>query len=133
MKRLEIENEEFTKDELLDLFHKEKNPAVKERILAIVFMMEYKNCSKVAELIGRSRNTVQNWVNDYNAKSLEGLKPAPRSGRPARLTKRELELLKMDLVRNPRELGYDFSNWDGKSVMYHIHQTFGVKFSVRRV
>jgi len=34
-------------------------------------------------------------------------------------------------MTHPREQGYEFSNWEGKSVAEHVHIKFGVSFSVR--
>ncbi len=36
------------------------------------------------------------------------------------------------MLTHPRELGHDFSNWDGKSVSYHIKQKFSLELSVRQ-
>ena len=37
-----------------------------------------------------------------------------------------------DVFTHPRELGYDFSNWEGKSVSEHIKTKFGVLLKVRQ-
>ncbi len=36
-------------------------------------------------------------------------------------------------MTQPRELNYEFSNWEGKSVAEHIHIKFGVVLTVRTV
>ena len=57
--------------------------------------------------------------------------PNSPPGRPSRLSKDQKEDLKLDITTHPRELGYEFSNWEGKSVTEHIHVKFGVFLTVR--
>lgn len=57
--------------------------------------------------------------------------PNSPPGRPSRLSRGQKDELKLDILRHPRELGYEFSNWEGKSVAEHIHVKFGVFLTVR--
>ena len=47
-------------------------------------------------------------------------------------TEGQKNVLKADVSTHPRELGYDFSNWEGKSVSEHIKNKFGVLLKVRQ-
>ena len=96
-------------------------------------MHEFKNCTKVAEIIGRHRSTIIRWVKMFNEEGIDDLVPSISPGRPSRLSEIQKEALRQDILTHPRELGYDFSNWDGKSVAHHIKHKFGVSFKVRRV
>ena len=40
-------------------------------------------------------------------------------------------MIKLDIMKHPREIGYNFSNWEGKSVAKHIYLRFNVSLSVR--
>ena len=51
--------------------------------------------------------------------------------RSFRLSQGQKEELKLDILRHPRELGYEFCNWEGKSVAEHIHVKFDVFLTVR--
>ena len=53
--------------------------------------------------------------------------------RPSSLSEEQKESLKADVLTHPRELGYEFSNWEGKSAAYHINQKFSVELNVRQV
>jgi len=44
--------------ELLRLYRQEKNVKLKERYYALILMHEYKNCTKVAKIIEKSRVSV---------------------------------------------------------------------------
>jgi len=43
-----------------------------------------------------------------------------------------MEELKKDVATHPHELGYDFSNWEGKSMSYYVKKKFGVVLKVRQ-
>lgn len=53
--------------------------------------------------------------------------------RISRLSENQKEELKVDVLMLPRGLGYEFSNWEGKSVANHIEKKFDVNLSVRQV
>jgi transposase len=93
-------------------------------------MHEFMNCTTVAELIKKSRRTIQTLVNMFNEGGLEAITPNSPPGRPSSLSEEQKELLKLDMLTHPRELGHDFSSWDGKSVSYHIKQKFSLELSV---
>jgi len=63
---------------------------------------------------------------------LKALAPKVSPGRPSRLSLEQKEELKNDVLTHPRELGYDFSNWEGKHVSKHIKNKFGVLLKVRQ-
>ena len=104
---------------------------LKERYHALLLMYELQNCTTVAELVKKSRKTIQLWVNAFNEEGLEAIVPNTPPGRPSRLSEDQKEELKTDVLTHPRELGYDFSNWEGKSVSEHIKTKFGVLLKVR--
>ncbi|MEE9376405.1 MAG: winged helix-turn-helix domain-containing protein [Candidatus Lokiarchaeia archaeon] len=93
---------------------------------------KFKNCTKVAEIIKKDRRSVQLWINAFNEGGLEAIVLNSPSGRPSSLSEDQKEDLKADVLTHPRELGYEFSNWKGKSVAYHIEKKFGVSLSVRQ-
>lgn len=131
MKKLQITRSSPDHDELVELYKKERNSKLRERYQALYLMIKLENCSKVAELIKKSRNTVQTLVKMFNEGGLDAIAPGSPPGRPSRLSDEQKEALKEDIMMHPRELDYDFSNWEGKSVAEHVRVKFGVSFSVR--
>lgn len=131
MEKLQITRSSPDHDELVELYKKESKVKLKERYQALYLMIELQNCTKVAALIKKSRRTVQTWVNIFNEGGLEVIAPESPPGRPSRLSQDQKEELKLDIMTHPRELGYEFSNWEGKSVAEHIHIRFSVSLSVR--
>ena len=132
MEKLQIIRSSPDHDELVERYKKEKDSKLKERYHALFLMHEYSNCTTVAELIKRSRKTIQTWVKTFNEGGLEAIAPNSPPGRPSSLSDEQKEILKTDVLTHPRELGYDFSNWEGKSVSHHINKKFCVKLSVRQ-
>lgn len=132
MEKLQILRDSPNYNELIGLYRKEKTHKLKERFHAFILMYELKNCTKVAHLLKRSRRTIQSWVNAFNEGGIEGIIPNKPPGRPSRLSKEQMEELEKDILTHPRMLGYDFSNWEGKSVSYHLKKKFGVELKVRQ-
>ena len=131
MEKLQITKSSPDHGGLVELYKKESNVKLKERYQALYLMIELRNCTKVAKLIKKSRKTVQTWVKIFNIGGLEELIPNSPPGRPSRLSQGQKDELKLDIMTHPRELGYEFSNWEGKSVAKHIHVKFGVILTVR--
>ena len=132
MERLQILRTSPNYDELVELYKKEKHSKLKERYHTLFLMIEFKNCTIVAELIKRSRKTIQMWVNAFNEGGIDGIRPEKPPGRPSRLSQGQMEELKADVLTHPRKLGHDFSNWEGKSVAHHLKKKFNIDLSVRQ-
>jgi len=132
MEKLQITRNSPDHDELVELYKKEKNPKLKERYHALFLMHKFINCTTVAELIKKSRKTIQTWVKTFNSGGLEDIVPSSPPGRSSSLSEEQKESLKADVLTHPRELGYEFSNWEGKNVAHHIKQKFSVELSVRQ-
>ena len=132
MRKLCITRASPDHEELVTLYRKEKHPKLKERFHTLVLMHEIQNCTQVAELMKRDRKTIQIWVKKFNEDGLENLVPRTPPGRPSRLTNEQKEELERDILTHPRELGYEFSNWEGKKVSYHLKVKFGVELKVRQ-
>ena len=95
-------------------------------------MYEFQNCTTVANLIKKSRITIQNWINAFKEGGLKAIVPKSPPKWPSSLTEDQKQLLKADVTAHSRELGYDFSNWEGKSGSEHIKNKFGVLLKVRQ-
>ena len=133
MKPIEITRTDYMADEMWAFYKKERDGRMKERYQAIAIMLEGNNAREAADVLHLSRNTTWEWATAYNDAGFDGLKRKSPPGRKSRLTDDEKELLKVDIQKNPRDLGYEFSIWDGKSVSHHIEQRFSKLIGVRGV
>ncbi len=132
MRPLQITRSSPDHDVLVELYRKEKNLKLKERYQALYLLSEGRNCTQVAKMLKRSRRTILNWLNAFNRGGLTAIVPILSPGRPSRLTEEQKTTLKDDVLQHPRDLGYDFSNWEGKHVSQHIKNKFGVLLKVRQ-
>jgi transposase len=132
MEKLQILRDSPSYGELIELYRSERHPKLKERFHALFLMHELKNCTEVAKILKRSRRSIQLWVNAFNEGGLEEIIPNAPPGRPPRLSESQMEELKTDVLTHPRELGYDFSNWEGKNLSHHIEKKFSVVLKVRQ-
>ncbi|MFX1298214.1 MAG: IS630 family transposase [Promethearchaeota archaeon] len=133
MRKLQITRKSPTKDKLKELYRNEKDIRLKERYHAIYLMHEFENACEVANLLGREKTTILTWIKAFNQHGLEGLLRRSPPGRNSRLSKEQMEKLKGGILKNPCELNYNFSNWEGKSIAFHILKKFGVQLGVRAV
>lgn len=133
MRRITITRQSPAREELEELFLKEKDVRARERYHAMFLMHVHQNAADVAAIMGRDNKTILTWIKAFNASGIDGLKRGLPSGRPSRLNTEQKATLKWDVKKGPRSFGYDFSNWDAKRVAYHIQKKFGVNLGVRRV
>lgn len=133
MKAIKITRDDYTADEMWELYKKEKDGRMKERFQAIALMIEGKTAPQAAKALHLARNTTWEWAVAYNENGLDGLQRKSPTGKNSRLNNEQQEMLKDDVIRGPRELGYSFSNWDGKTLSHHIKLKFGVSLGARGV
>lgn len=93
-------------------------------------MYKLKNCLLIAKILKKSRKTIQSWISIFNQGKLNAFVLNGSPGHSSKLTKEQWKKLKKDVMIDSRKLGYDFSNWEDKSVDYHIKKKFGVKLNV---
>jgi len=132
MKPLQITRKSPNHDGLVELYKKEENLRLKERYQALYLLCERNNCTKVAKTLKRSRRTILNWLHAFNEGGLDAIVPTLPPGRSSRLTKEQKAKLRNDVLTHPRDLGYEFSNWEAKSVAFHISKKFDVELGARQ-
>ena len=132
MEKLQITRSSPDHEKLVKHYKKEKDSRLKERYHALILMHEFQNCSKVAEIVKKSRTTIQKWVNAFISEGIEAILPHSPPGRPSKLSEEQKAILKADILTHPRKLGYKFSNWEGKNISEHIKNKFGVLLKVRQ-
>ncbi|MHA1725895.1 MAG: hypothetical protein ACTSYC_11385 [Promethearchaeota archaeon] len=120
MKKLKIIRNSPEHDELIEFYRKEKNPKLKERYHALFLMHEFMNCPTVAKLAKKTRKTIQAVIKRFNQNRLKGTVQNMPSGRLSRLLLEQKKLLKADVLTRPLKLGFEFSDWEGKSTVQHI-------------
>ena len=84
--------------------------------------------AEVARRCGVSCQSASRWQTAWEQGGKPALKKAPKAGRPARLTRQDLEKLKQSLKAGPAAHGFATELWTARRVAQVIEDTFGVKY-----
>ena len=76
----------ISKDELEDIYKKDRNSKIKERLLAILHLYEEKNIPEVSRIIKRSESSVEGWLKRWNENGYNGLIPELKGGPKPKLS-----------------------------------------------
>lgn len=102
-----------------------ENRRLRERYLALALVASGRSLNQVAEEVGRQRQTVGNWIRQFNEEGLEGLEPGFGKARQPRLLDTEFEALKTALEKPPKTFGFSTIKWRSWQAAQYIEQTFG--------
>ncbi|TLD40942.1 MAG: Mobile element protein [Candidatus Jettenia ecosi] len=101
-----------------------ENKRLRERYLALALIASGKSIQRVARQIHRRRQTVSEWVHNFNQKGIENLVPEFKSPQKPYLTKEEFDMLYQAVQKPPCQSGVKTSRWSGKSVAAYIKKVF---------
>ena len=105
------------------------------RLCSLKMNLNDPECSadRLGKIMQKSPRTVANWIHALNTSGdIDVLRDKPKPGRNNRLTGEQLEELKLQLQKQPREAGIDANLWDGKSLSHYIKEHYGVLIQVRQ-
>ena len=102
------------------------------RLDVILYVLQGASSYEAARLFGHSPRTVEYWVHRLLSGGLTGLWEGNRTGRPGRLSAADLQKLRKELRRSPRDWGYDQNLWDGVLLSHHLEKEYSTSVSVRQ-
>ncbi len=112
----------LAKSKLVNLYKKENDPKVKERLLLIIKVREDNQLPfRVVKEIHRSNPWASDWLKRYDKEGLEGLKNRTKSGRPSELSEEISFSIK-------KELSHSKQGWTTKQVEELIINKSGIKY-----
>ena len=79
----------------------------------------------MAKAVGVEARTVRQSLRRCNATGLDGLRAAPRSGRPATYTPAEVGEVRAAARTNPRRLGMPVASWTLARLEAHLNEEEG--------
>lgn len=89
--------------------------------------------SEIAAIVRESEYTVRRWLKRYQAEGLEGLKDAPRSGAPPKVTADyQAELVRV-VRQRPRSMGLEFSLWTLQRLADYMAEATGIRIHAETV
>jgi len=119
---------EAQQEELDRLYRTTKDPRLRTRAQMVLLAGEQgRTVPEIAKIVRESDTTILRWLKRYQAEGAEGLKDAPRSGRPARVS----DAFQADLVaavrRRPRSLDLPYSLWTLQRLADYMAEKTGVR------
>jgi putative transposase len=103
----------------------ESNPDVRERILLVRRIIEYRqHIEDVAKELHRCRAWAYKWYKRYNDNGLEGLNDKAKTGRPP-------DVPKDVMMQIRKELADSNTGWDFRQVMDLIYKKSGVRYIMK--
>ena len=124
---------EFSKEQLRELYNKEKNAKAKLRLLAAIKRREGKTLDNIASSLQKPKTTIHDWLQRLERKGMRNLYDLKQPGKPARLIKKQLKELDTILDDSPLKQNIPFVIWTTNLVRYIILKKFDVRFKVRQV
>ena len=100
-----------------------------KRIHTILYAVEGRPASDIAEILGLSEQCVRNYVAAFVLKGLASLTYQRPPGRAPRLTKTQKRELEDLLDKGPEPAGYDEGGWTSALIQDLILTRFGVEYS----
>jgi len=112
----------LAKTQLVNLYKKENDPKVKERLLLIIKVREDGQIPfRVAEEMHRSNPWASDWLKRYDKEGVKGLKDRTKSGRPSELSQEATYQITKELKKSNQ-------GWTTKQVEELIIKKSGIKY-----
>jgi transposase len=128
--KLEISESE---EELKEILGKQKTPSDKERI-QVLYLLKSKQAETVqiaAQLVGRNRVTVQEWLKEYRKEGISGiLRHKPRVGRKPKIPDWAQQELQQELQKQSQQ-GQGFNSYE--EIRQWLQEKLGIETSYKNV
>ena len=112
-----------TKATLVNLYKKENDPKVKERLLLVIRVREDGQIPfRVVKEMHRSNPWASDWLKRYDEEGIKGLKDRTKSGRPAGMSEEISYQIKERTIRNSNQ------GWTTKQAEELIIKKSGIKY-----
>jgi len=120
--------------ELGAFYRKTKDARLRTRAQMVLLSAEKGlKAEEVAEIVRESHATVLRWLKRYRAEGVEGLKDAPRPGKPLTITDEYRQRLLEVVRRRPRSLGLEYSLWTLQRLSDYMAEQTGIRVSTETV
>lgn len=131
MKKLEIVNAKEQSEAIRNEIFRSEESRYDHRLHGLLLVSEGVSCYDAGVMFGEDPRTIERWVKKFNEKGFNSLREGKRTGRPSKLTPKQMDEINSDLRKNPSEFGYEQNLWDGKLLKHHISEKFHIEIGVR--
>ncbi len=105
--------------------------SIKERKLIIQWNEKGKTQQEIAELLNCHQTSISRFLSKYKRKGI--IQDLPRSGRPTKLTKKNLAKLKNKILTKIKSTNNEYCSVSTKQIGIIIRQEIGETYSLRHV
>jgi len=124
---------EYTREDLLRIYEKEKDPKAKIRLLAAIHRKKGLTFQKIGQIIEYAPTTLRRWLHRMHKEGIHRRYNKKKPGRPKKLTDEQLNQLRSVVMNSPQAVGLLFVMWTTKLVQDYILKTYNVSYSLRQV
>lgn len=103
------------------------------RFRAIELHNEGKQVNEIAHFFGVHRGSVSSWITKYKRKGKEALKSRKASGRPCKMTEKEMKIVVSVLQNDATHHGFETPLWTCKRLQHIIRRKTGKKMHTTNV
>lgn len=114
-------------------FVSEQNIHAKTRLHAAFLRRQGKKEDEIADTLGVTKSAVSKWLNKLQDNGLKAAVPIRQTGRPKRLSIKQLKVLRSDLLKEPAKHSYSAGFWSTRMVQEHVRKKFGASFVDRHM
>jgi transposase len=124
----------YTSEELQGMLRKDEKYQQAIRLYACYQVSLGMSPVQLSALYNTSFKAICNWIHRFNAGGPEALIDKSKSGRPDRLTAKQLSKLKeLVLNQSPEKHGFNTATWTGPMLISWIDKTFGVVYKKAQI
>lgn len=89
-------------EELVRFIDLKRYDAIRDRIRAVVLVLEDRTAPEIGQILGRHFRWVQRWVYRYREEGLAGLEDRPLPSQPTKLAKEQVEAFEVRITVGPQ-------------------------------
>lgn len=119
----------ISKEELMQLYKKEKNAKAKLRLLASIQRKEGRTLDDIAYSLQKPKTTIHDWLKRMESEELKGCYDIKQKGNRSKLTLQQREELKKILDKSPQDQKIPFKLWTTTLVQYVIYKNHGISYT----
>lgn len=114
---------------VLRLYDHTSHVGLKSRCHIILLSAQRYRVPQMAAVLFSSEDRVARCIHEFNRSGLEGMLPAERVGRPAKISEENLKRLQEVVESDPRDLHYPFSTWTAEWLALALKEQIDLEVS----
>jgi transposase len=132
MKRITVPDAETFIAAIQDELSRTREGRYFHRLAVVLYVLRGASAYEASRAFGFSSRAIEYWIKRLASNGLSGLWDGKHPGRPSRLSASQMQRVRKELRRAPRDIGYGQNLWDGVLLSHHLEKNYSVSLSVRQ-